>query len=143
MFKICEFCGDRFESKRSDSRYCRPAHRVAAHRGSDVTDKDEPVTDNPVSVTKEAISVTAPVTAKTWTDGWKDRLNPIEGTISCYTVPGVSKDELYLNWLQYHGGPQVKSKWDDTVCMYLTDGCMNPMHQREGDDPIIEKVNRA
>lgn len=33
--KVCEHCGDQFEAKRANARFCRPAHRqAAAHRRS-------------------------------------------------------------------------------------------------------------
>lgn len=29
---ICEYCEQPFEAKRSTAKYCKPAHRIAAHR---------------------------------------------------------------------------------------------------------------
>ena len=64
----CETCGNEFEAKRSDAKYCSSKCRVKSHRVSvthddvtanlSVTDSHPPVTDNaPVQA--------APVTAKT------------------------------------------------------------------------------
>ncbi len=84
----------------------------------------------------------APEAPKTWSDGWESRKKPIPDTVSCYEIPGFTVAEVYKDYLNYHGGPIGGTAWEDTVCMYLTPDCMNPRHQREVGDPIIETVNR-
>ena len=55
----CKQCGNEYEAKRSDSRYCSVTCRVTAKRNKDVD-----VTDNPgVTANKESIRVTDNVTA--------------------------------------------------------------------------------